>query len=60
MLADALGSSPEGFEKRYYEKTAKLRKNIFLKNLKSSVIFNPLLRKWIMNIGIQSIRIRKS
>jgi len=60
MLADALHSSPDGFEKRYHEKTAKLRKNIFLKNLKSSVIFNPLLRKWIMNIGIQSIRIRKS
>jgi flavin-dependent dehydrogenase len=59
MLADALGSSPEGFEKRYYEKTAKLRKNIFLKNLKSCVIFNPLLRKWIMNCGLQSITIRR-
>jgi len=60
MLADALHSSPDGFEKRYHEKTAKLRKNIFLKNLKSSVIFNPLLRKWIMSSGIQSIRIRKN
>jgi len=60
MLADALRSSPEGFEKRYHDKTAKLRKNIFLKNLKSAVIFNPLLRKWVMNTGIQSIRVRKN
>ena len=60
MLADALRSSPDGFEKRYHEKTAKLRRNIFLKNLKSSVIFNPLLRKWIMNSGIQSIQVKKS
>jgi flavin-dependent dehydrogenase len=59
MLADALGSAPAGFEQRYYEKTLKLRRKIFLKNLKSLVIFNPLLRKWIMNTGIQSIRIRK-
>jgi flavin-dependent dehydrogenase len=59
MLADALRSSPDGFEKRYHEKTAKLRRNIFLKNLKSFVIFNPLLRKWIMNTGLQSIRVRK-
>jgi geranylgeranyl reductase len=59
ILADAMGSSTDGFEKRYYAKTAKLRNKIFLKNLKSFVIFNPLLRKWIMNSGIQSIRIRK-
>jgi flavin-dependent dehydrogenase len=59
MLADALRSSPDGFEKRYHQKTAKLRRNIFLKNLKSFVIFNPLLRKWIMNSGIQSIRVRQ-
>jgi flavin-dependent dehydrogenase len=59
MLADALRSSPDGFEKRYHEKTAQLRKNIFLKNLKSFVIFNPILRKWIMSTGLQSIRVRK-
>ena len=28
-------------------------------SLKSFVIFNPILRKWIMNAGLQSIRVRK-
>jgi flavin-dependent dehydrogenase len=58
MLADALRSTPDGFEKRYQEITRKLRKNIFLKNLKSIFIFNPVLRKMIMNVGIQSITVR--
>ena len=58
MLADALQRTPEGFEKRYHEKTRRLRKNIFLKNLKSIFIFNPILRKWIMSTGLQSITLR--
>jgi flavin-dependent dehydrogenase len=60
MLADALRSSPNGFETRYHEKTGQLRRNILLKNLKSIVIFNPLLRKMVMNIGLQSIKVRSS
>ena len=60
MLADALRGSPDGFEKRYHEKTRGLRKNIFHKNLKSFVIFNPILRKMIMRIGIQSIKVRNN
>jgi flavin-dependent dehydrogenase len=59
MLADALRGSPDGFEKRYHEKTRRLRKNIFLKNLKSIVIFNPVLRKMIMGTGLQSIKVRR-
>jgi flavin-dependent dehydrogenase len=59
MLADALRSTPDGFEKRYQEQTRKLRKNIFLKNLKSIFIFNPVLRKMIMNAGLQSITVRR-
>jgi len=59
MLADALRSTPDGFEKRYLEQTRKLRKNIFLKNLKSIFIFNPVLRKMIMNAGLQSITVRR-
>ena len=57
MLADALQKSPDGFETRYHEKTAQLRRNIFLKNLKSYVIFNPFLRKMVMKSGLQSIQI---
>jgi len=60
MLADALRGSPAGFEKRYHEKTGRLRKNIFLKNLKSIVIFNPVLRKIIMRTGLQSIKVRSN
>ena len=58
MLADALRSSPDGFETRYHEKSRELRRNIFLKNLKSIVIFNPILRKMVMNTGLQSINVR--
>ena len=60
MLADALRSTPDGFETRYHEKTGLLRRNILLKNLKSFVIFNPLLRKMVMNSGLQSINLRQS
>ncbi len=59
MLADALRGTPDGFEKRYQEKTRRLRKNIFLKNLKSKFIFNPVLRKLIMSSGLQSITVRR-
>jgi flavin-dependent dehydrogenase len=59
MLADALRGSPDGFEKRYHEKTRRLRNNIFLKNLKSIFIFNPVLRKMIMRSGLQSIALRR-
>jgi flavin-dependent dehydrogenase len=59
MLAGALRGSPDGFEKRYHEKTRKLRRNIFFKNLKSIVIFNPILRKLIMNTGLQSITVSR-
>jgi flavin-dependent dehydrogenase len=59
MLADALRRSPDGFEKRYREKTRQLRKNIFFKNLKSIFIFNPVLRKMIMRAGLQSMALRR-
>ncbi len=58
LLADALQSSPDGFETRYNEKTGQLRRNILLKNLKSIVIFNPVLRKVIMSTGLRSITLR--
>jgi flavin-dependent dehydrogenase len=55
MLAEALQSSPDGFEKRYHETTRQLRKIIFLKNMKSHFIFKPMLRKIIMRSGLQSL-----
>lgn len=55
-LAEALHATPDGFEKRYRKKTRDLRSNIFLKILKSHFIFNPTLRKVVMNSGLQSVK----
>jgi geranylgeranyl diphosphate/geranylgeranyl-bacteriochlorophyllide a reductase len=55
-LAEALRASPDGFEERYRRRTGDLRRNIFLKTLKSHFIFNPTLRKLVMNSGLQSVR----
>jgi flavin-dependent dehydrogenase len=55
MLAEALHSTLDGFEKRYFDMAAKLRKNILLKNVKAHFIFKPLLRNIIMRSGLQSI-----
>jgi flavin-dependent dehydrogenase len=56
-LADALRRTPAGFEKRYRERTRRLRRNIFLKNLKSPFIFRPFLRKAVMRSGLQSMKV---
>jgi geranylgeranyl reductase len=57
VLAEALQRTPDGFEKRYDEKMKALRRNIWLKNLKSHFIFNPKLRKAVMRSSIQSMKI---
>jgi geranylgeranyl reductase len=57
VLAEILQTTPDGFERRYAEKMRPLRKNIFLKNLKSHFIFNPRLRKAVMKSGLQSMKI---
>lgn len=57
MLAEALRPTPYGFEKRYYEKTRALRRNILLKNMKSHFIFHPTLRSAVMRCGLQSVKI---
>jgi flavin-dependent dehydrogenase len=59
MLAEALSTSSRGFERRYHERTGRLRRNIFLKNLKSRVIFNPALRKAVMQSGLQTVNVVK-
>jgi geranylgeranyl reductase len=53
-LADALKDGTRGFMGRYSENTAGLRRNIFLKNLKSGFIFGPHLRMLVMRSGIMS------
>ncbi len=56
-LAEALHTTPDGFEKRYRKKTRNLRINISLKIMKSHFIFNPFLRKMVMNSGLQSVKL---
>jgi flavin-dependent dehydrogenase len=56
-LAEALHPTPDGFEKRYRKKTRNLRRNISLKIMKSHFIFNPTLRKMVMNSGLQSVKL---
>jgi len=57
ILAQTLRVTLDGFEKRYYENTRPLRRNIFLKNMKSHFIFNPGLRKVVMQSGLQSMNV---
>jgi geranylgeranyl diphosphate/geranylgeranyl-bacteriochlorophyllide a reductase len=56
-LAEALQAGPDGFERRYRRQTRSLARNIFLKNLKSRLIFNPALRGLAMRSGLQSMEI---
>jgi flavin-dependent dehydrogenase len=56
-LAEALQETPEGFEQRYQKKTVRLKRNIFLKIMKSHFIFNPTLRKIVMKSGVQSVKL---
>jgi len=55
-LAESLHVSPENFQEGYRRKTRDLRLNIFLKVLKSHFIFNPVLRRVVMNSGFRSVR----
>ena len=57
LLAEALRPTPVDFEKRYGEKTQPLRRNLFLKAIKSHFLFNPILRKAVMRSGLQSMEI---
>lgn len=60
VLADVLRKTPDGFEKRYYHKTRKLRRNIIVKNIKSHFIYDPWLRAIVMRIGLNSMTVNKS
>ncbi len=56
-LAEVLHASLENVAPRYHRATMPLRRNIFLKGLKSRVVFHPGLRKLVMRLGIQSMDI---
>jgi geranylgeranyl reductase len=57
ILAEALNISLEHFERRYARQSLTLKLNIFLKNLKSPFMYTPLLRRLVMALGLNSLKI---
>lgn len=55
-LAQSIEMGTEGFLDRYKQKTADIRLNLLLKNLKSPAMYNPFLRNLAMKSGLQSIK----
>ncbi|MGB4648853.1 MAG: FAD-binding protein [Acetivibrionales bacterium] len=56
-LARALDQGIEGYSDRYVKNLQPLRRNIFLKNMKSPAMYNTQLRKLAMRSGLLSIDI---
>jgi geranylgeranyl reductase len=57
LLAEVLETGPENLAQRYHAATMPLRRNIFLKSLKSRVVFHPTLRRIIMRLGLRSMEV---
>jgi flavin-dependent dehydrogenase len=55
-LAQSLEDGIDGFLVRYKKKAKDIKLNLFLKNLKSPAMYNPLLRQLAMRSGLQSIK----
>ncbi|AZT91408.1 FAD-binding protein [Caldicellulosiruptor changbaiensis] len=58
-LAKALESGIDGYDKRYKENVKTLKKSILFKNIKSVVMYNPVLRRLVMKTGLLSMDIEK-
>lgn len=56
-LSNGLLNDYDNFLDMYYKNTKSLRTNILMKNLKSPVMFNSLLRNTVMKLGIMSMDI---
>jgi geranylgeranyl reductase len=57
ILAEVLHTGLENVAQRYRRATLPMRRNIFLKGLKSRVVFHPRLRRIVMRLGLQSMDI---
>lgn len=57
-LAQALGKEWDAFLGEYKKNTASLKRNIYIKNLKSPFMYNHAIRKAVMKSGLLSMRIR--
>ena len=56
-LAKALKKSLKHFQTHYHRNSTSLRRNMFMKNLKSHIIYNPRLRKTVMKVGIGTMKL---
>jgi flavin-dependent dehydrogenase len=54
-LAQSMEVGLDGFLDRYQQRTADIRFNLLMKNLKSPAMYNPFLRQLTMRSGVQSI-----
>lgn len=59
ILAESINRSIEKYGLYYKNKTFKLRMNIFLKNLKSILMYNKFTRNLIMKTGVLSMEVDK-
>ncbi|PAB56512.1 FAD-binding protein [Anaeromicrobium sediminis] len=60
ILADCINHSMKNYGLRYKRKTTKLRINIFVKNLKSLLMYNKFTRKLIMKTGVLAMEVHKN
>jgi flavin-dependent dehydrogenase len=56
-LAGSLEAGLEGFAPHYRSKTADIRGNILLKNLKSPFMYNSFIRRIVMKSGVQALKL---
>jgi geranylgeranyl diphosphate/geranylgeranyl-bacteriochlorophyllide a reductase len=59
-LAAAASMAPglDGFGERYVRETRHLGRNIYVKNAKMPMMYNPLLRGFVMRSGLQSLKMK--
>lgn len=55
-LAQSLEGGIDGFLDRYKQKANKIKRNLYIKNLKSPAMYHPFLRQLAMKSGLQSIK----
>jgi flavin-dependent dehydrogenase len=56
-LAQALKKSLKNFQTHYRGNSTSLRRKMFIKDLKSHIIYNPRLRKTVMKVGIGAMKL---
>lgn len=55
-LAQSLDKGIDGFLNRYEQKTQNIKLNLLIKNIKSPIMYQPLIRQFAMKSGLQSIK----